>query len=143
MPFFLALTFILFLFLKIKAMGIKEAVGSFVQATSISIFIFQPNIFQNLFGLLDCKSFEPQPGKSFIKNFLSEECFTNRYLIWIISFVLPTFLFYAVFEPITTLVYLYKNRRKLKNTNFLVNMSFLIQGFDKTKFYWYYSHFFN
>ena len=136
MPFFLALSFIIFFFITKKKYEKKETIRNFIQALKISIFIFQPNIFQNLFNLLDCKSFNPQPGKSFIRTFLSEECYTNQYQIWTLGFVLPTFLCYAIFEPLLTFLYLFKNRPNFNNTRFLVKISFLIQGLDKSKFYW-------
>ena len=135
MPFFLGLLFVLFLYLK-KSLSKKKLVGNYIRAISISIFIFQPSIFTNLGNIINCQSFYPYPGKSFIKKAIAEECFTNLYFTWTISLVLPSFLFYGIIEPTITLVYLLKHRAELNNTSFLLEISFLIQGFDKSKFYW-------
>ena len=135
MPFFLGIMFVLFLYLK-KSFKRKQVVGHYIRAISISIFIFQPAIFTNLCNIIDCQSFYPHPGKSFIKKALAEECFTNRYFTWTIALVLPSFLFYGIIEPIISLVYLLMHRAELNNTSFLLYISFLIQGFDKSKFYW-------
>lgn len=135
MPIFLGLMFVFFFSMK-KQFHDCNFFSTFFRSMIVSIFILQPNIFTNLFSIMDCRSFDPQPGKSYVRTFLTEECFTNNYWAWIIGFVIPTFLLYAFLEPLITLIYLYKNKENLKKTKFLVDMSFLIQGFHKNSFYW-------
>lgn len=96
----------------------------------MAFFVFQPNICITLFDILSCKSFEPEPNKSFIRKDLRIECYTKDYYLWIFFMALPSLLLYGIFYPFFQWKYTKENRNNCKK------IGFLFFQFEKKKIYW-------
>ena len=133
-PFFMT-TALALLFIILKA---KELMNRILISFSLCVFLFQPAILKSLFEIIKCKDLYPDPGKSYIFNYMSEECYTSSYFKWIFLMVIPGFLFYVIIFPCFFSYYIKTSTIETgkKSIDVLRKNHILKQGFRKDKYYW-------
>ena len=117
---------IFLIFKRVNELSLKIFLG-----LSISIFLFQPNVFKALFDILSCKNLSPEPGKSYISSNLTTECFTPYYFSWVGAMVIPAFLFYALIFPLVVWKYTKNNLSNIRK------VKLFITDYGRNHFYWY------
>ena len=99
----------------------------------IAIFIFNSSIINSLVDISDCQSIN---SRLYIRNYLLEDCNSDRYLIFFYSFSIPVFIMTAIILPILAIVYLFRQRNKIYDKEIMKNIGFLINGYRGSFYYW-------
>ena len=133
-------TFLLLIFWIIykffKHLSYKVILEKFLITSAITFFFFQPNIINSLAKVLDCSTIE---NESFLTSYLNINCQTNEaYNFWSYVIFLPAFCFFAIILPLVSFLYMYCNKNQLYEEKIIYKIAFLLNGFSKTKFYWYF-----
>lgn len=131
LPFILAIFNFVLLWIKTKKLIISKLFMSFF----ISYFILQEGIFSKLFAIVNCDSFQFDKSyeKKYLNNNLGIECFDDNHYIWIFSLVIPSFIFYGLIVPISTLILVYYKGEKMNLKENIIKFDFLMrQPFDFT-----------
>ena len=136
MPFLIFLPFsVLFAFYKfIKKRTSFIFLKNLFLTLCVATFTCISNILYSLTDLMNCR--EIFPGKYYLNSYLSENCDDSRYKLWLDIFVIPAFTIYGLVLPISTFFYMFIHRKGLyrqKNTI----IGFLINGFSRSKYYWF------
>ncbi len=134
---FLYCFFLLFFWLihkilrKISIQFMKER---FFLTSALVYYYFQPSITNALSDFLNCT----KVGENYyLSNYLNEECTNNnRYLMWVLFLVLPSFVIYAIIFPGLAFFYMFLKRNKLYEGDVIYKVGFMLNGFAKEKFYW-------
>ena len=114
----------------------KEIFEKFLITSAITFFYFQPNIINSLAKVLDCSKIE---NEEFLTNFLNINCNTNEaYKIWKYGLFIPAFCFFSVILPLVPFCYMYRNKNRLYAEKIIYKIAFLLNGFSKNQFYWYF-----
>ena len=97
LPFFFGLIFMITNFITSKELTIYHFCLNFM----ISFFMLQEQIFSKLFELISCQNykFDNSDSKSYLRNFLKIECFTESHNNWIFFIIIPSFSFYGAIIP--------------------------------------------
>ena len=114
----------------------KELKDRILIGFSIAIFLFQPAIIKSLLEILKCKGLYPDPGKSFIFSYMSEECYSWKYYKWVGIMVIPAFLLYCFVYPLSFYYYIKKNQFGDKEDNFIRKNHIMKLGFIREKYQW-------
>ncbi len=132
--FFLIIFWIIYKFF--HRLSYKEILEKILITSAITFFYFQPNIINALAKVFDCSSIE---NEEFLTEYLNINCRTNEaYQIWKYSLFLPAFCFFTIILPLVPFCYMYRNRNQLYEEKIIYKVAFLLNGFSKDKFYWYF-----
>ena len=114
----------------------KNKLDRVLVTVSISMFLFQPNIVQSLFDILNCTHIS---NVAYIYSEMKVVCYTDEYNEWIAFLVIPSLLIYVVVLPAyffrKILIGNYRKKTE-KNFDFMTKVGFLIHGFKKDFHYW-------
>ena len=123
-----------FLFVLTKT---TQLINKILISFSFCVFLFQPAILNALFEIVKCKDLYPDPGKSFIFNYMSEECYTENYFKWVFLMVIPGLLFYAILFPLFFNCYIKIGSIEGKDPIDFLKLNYILkQGFRKDKCHW-------
>ena len=65
-----------------------------------------------------------------------EECFTTSHNHWIFWYIIPGFLIFGVLFPFIAFAYMWINRNNLSEEKIISKIGFLLNGYEKERFYW-------
>ena len=72
----------------------------------------------------------------YMTNNLVERCNDTRYNFWQNFLIIPSFVFFAIFFPLSLFFYMYKNRSHLFESQTICKIGFLLNGYYPTTYYW-------
>ena len=99
----------------------------------VSTFTCISNILYSLMSLMNCKDFG---SRSYLSIYMLEDCSSYRYLKWLTFFIIPVFCLFAVLLPCLALFYMLLKKKDILERKISV-IGFLINGFSRNKYYWY------
>jgi hypothetical protein len=102
-------------------------------------FMLQETIMTHIFNILDCKTlqFDKENSESFLSNYLGIECYDDNHKFWIIFFLMPSLLIYAVLIPCSTIAFSFKKKSELATKNGILKYDYLMrQAFFKNSSVW-------
>lgn len=130
----------------------SEFAGYLITAITVVMFLIHPNITQQFFMMLSCKSIGgvADPGASFMLGDLSEPCYSSQHLLFILVLGVPMLIFWVIGIPLFAWVILYRNRALIQTPAtgasditraqkkvFESQMAFLYRGYKPTRYYWF------
>jgi hypothetical protein len=130
----------------------SEFTGYVITAVTVVMFMIHPNITKQFFMVLSCKSIGgvADPGASFLLGDLTEPCYSNQHVLFVLVLGIPMFLLWVLGIPLFAWAILYWNRAliqapatglsavTLANKKALESqMAFLYRGYKPTRFYWF------
>ena len=101
---------------------------------AISFLFFLSPIINILSDFFNCtKLYENQ----YMTNYLLERCNDNsRYDFWKKYLIIPAFLIYVMCLPLILFTFMFKNRKRLFDENFISKIGFLLNGYSSETYYW-------
>ena len=124
-PFILSIFLFIIIGIKKKRFMISQIFMNFF----IAFFIMNQAIFSKLFELITCSSFqfdEDLKGE-YLSNYLGIECYDNFHYLWIYLLIIPSFIFYGMIVPISTIIFAYRNKDELKIEENIIKYDFLMR----------------
>jgi hypothetical protein len=100
----------------------------------VLFFLIHPNILRSNFSYFSCT--EIQSGEFWLNENLDIRCFDSKHNSFALVVVLPVLVIWGLLVPLLVLLYLVRNRRKLREINTKLRFGFLYNGFKQSKFYW-------
>ena len=133
--FLLALFWIFYKFnSKRKLVDIFE---SFSITTTISFFFFQSAVINGLADLLNCIQID---NNYYLGNYLLEQCSGNpNYEKFRNFMIIPAFCFFILLFTLAPFYYMFKNKNKLYSDKILRKVGFLLNGYSRSYYYWYFN----
>ena len=114
-----------------------EIVESFFITTTITFFFFQSAVLNALLNLLSCVQIE---NNFYLGNYLLEQCSGNpNYEKFRNFMVIPAFSFFLLLFTIAPFYYMFKNRAQLYTDKTLRKVGFLLNGYSRRYYYWYFN----
>ena len=132
LPFFVylvTLSILAFFYYKTKK---SQNIRLVVVVIVVSIFM-QPTILKMLFQNLQCKNIE---NDSYLIQDMQISCNESSHLSWVVFFVIPFILFWALAYPMICILYLFQNRKRLNMIHIKAKVSFYINGYREKYFFW-------
>jgi hypothetical protein len=133
-PIFCFVFLVLFWFLWARIMKSNNIKEKFIGSIVVQLFFFQPSLLRLNFSVFNC--LELAPGKYFMIDEMSIQCWTRRHLTFTIAVALPSLLVWCIGVPIILAVVLTKNRSRLDEITEKLKYGFLYKGFKNKHFYW-------
>ena len=95
----------------------------------ISFIMLQQGIFSKLLEMIKCENFQFKEieSRSYLKNYLGIECFTNNHNFWLLFIIVPLILFYGAFVPFSTLLYSLYKKKELEAKENIIKYDFLMR----------------
>ena len=134
-----------------------EFSGYVITATTVVMFMIHPNITQQFFMVLSCKSIggTADPGASFMLGDLSEPCYSPQHVMFILVLGVPMLILWVLGIPLFAFAILFRNRAliqapavgtsditRAQKRNFESQMAFMYRGYKPTRYYWFLSEMF-
>ena len=101
-----------------------------------AIYICHQNILKFLMQLIDCR--ELDPGTSYLYSNMTENCQSEDYKRWLYFLIIPFFVFYALFVPSISYLFMFVQRKTLFDIKIMKKIGFLAIGLNDKNYLWYF-----
>ena len=115
---------------------LSDIFESFFITATITFFFFQSSVINALADLLSCIQIE---SNDYLGNYLLEQCSGNPHYEKFRNFmILPAFSFFILLFTVAPFLYMFKNRADLYTDKILRKIGFLLNGYSRHFYYWYF-----
>lgn len=131
---------------------VSEFSGYIITSVTVVMFMIHPNITQQFFMTLSCKSIggSADPSATYLLNDLTQQCYSSTHLTYIIVLSAPMLILWVLGVPFFALMILYRNRAliqapafgtativRMKKKIFESQMAFLYRGYKPQRYFWF------
>jgi predicted outer membrane repeat protein len=97
-------------------------------------FLIHPNLVNKMFHVFNC--IEIEEGQFWMTDNLNIKCWTGKHVFYTITVAIPGIIIWGITVPLICLLFLIKNRRKLKDIEIRLKFGFLFNGYSAQYYYW-------
>ena len=127
-----------------------EFFGYFVTTVTVVMTMIYPNITQQFFTMMSCKSIGEDASGKFVLGDMSEECYSSTHKLFLIAVAVPMFILWVFGIPFFAFFILFRNRHLIylsgsnistvmreRKRAFEAQMAFMYRGYLPTRYYWF------
>ena len=124
-PFLLSIILSIIIWIKMKNIIISQILMNFY----IAFFSLNQTIFSKLFELIHCENFkfDGYSEGNYLLNYLGIECYDNSHYLWIFLIIMPSFFFYGILVPTSTILFSHYKKNELKSERNIIRYDFLMR----------------
>lgn len=119
--------------MKVYKRSFKKSLASFVETEIIIISYLLSSIINSLADFMNCLDVGL---KSYNSNEVTVKCTDDIYISWRNYLIAPSFLIYLILLPLSGIIYLFRNRKRIFDDKIMRKVKFLIKGYRKEYYYW-------
>ena len=107
----------------------KSVISQILMNFYIAFFSLNKSIFSKLFELIHCENFKFDDSRegNYLLNYLGIECYDNSHFLWIFLIIIPSFFFYGLLVPGSTILFSHYNKNELKSEINIIKYDFLMR----------------